>query len=55
LLIPLPPCFGKIADPDHDSSDADDDADEEQAYLEECTGLLSDLSLADDGNILQIH
>jgi hypothetical protein len=51
LLISLPSFFGAIADSDGDSSDAD----EEQAYLDECAGLLYDLNLADDEGTLQTH
>jgi hypothetical protein len=51
LLIPQPPCFGEIADPDSDNSDAD----EEQACVDECTGPLYDLNLADDEDALQTH
>jgi hypothetical protein len=51
LLISLPPCFGEIANPERDNSDANG----EQAYLEECAGILDNLNLADDKDTFQIH
>jgi hypothetical protein len=51
LPIPLPLCFGGIADPDNDNSDSE----EEQAYLEECAGLPYDLNLPGGKDTLQIH
>jgi hypothetical protein len=52
LLIPLPPCFPEIGDRDYGE---DSDAEKQQAYLEECMGLLYDLSLPDNEEILQTH
>jgi hypothetical protein len=49
LLIPLPSCFGEITDPDSDSSDAE----QEQAYLGECVGLVYGLNVDVDECILQ--
>jgi hypothetical protein len=51
LLIPLPPCFGKIAGPGSDSSDAE----EEQGCLQEYAELRDGLNFSDDEDILHIH
>jgi hypothetical protein len=50
LLILLPPCFPEIGGRDDGE---DSDAEEQQAYLEECAGLLYDLNLPDDQETLQ--